>query len=187
MGASMDGHGRVSCSSMRALYVCNAKLTQTVNAGAAGSHHNHGWEQFTREILKTILKATSGSSGGGPLASMFAKQGKGDAKQRSGPQKGVVFLAWGMPAAKTLAEAGINEVRTKTTMPDAENTQRPPAQVATPIAAKRTPRIHGERPFCEGKCMARRADAVRQRRRYPVGRPVVIPNRQLLSFSKGGG
>ena len=31
-------------------------LTQTVNAGNAGSHHNRGWEPFTRDILKAIAK-----------------------------------------------------------------------------------------------------------------------------------
>ena len=82
---------------------------QTVNAGAAGSHHNHGWEPFTREILKTILKSTSGA-GSGPLASMFAHQSAQSKTQDGGAKKGVVFLAWGLPAAKTLAEAGITEV-----------------------------------------------------------------------------
>ena len=41
---------------------------------------------------------------------MFANQG--GQQERDGPHKGVVFLAWGLPAAKTLAEAGITEVRT---------------------------------------------------------------------------
>ena len=40
---------------------------------------------------------------------MFANQGVH--KGSDGPHKGVVFLAWGLPAAKTLAEAGITEVR----------------------------------------------------------------------------
>jgi hypothetical protein len=39
---------------------------------------------------------------------MFAGQRKSTS---SGPRKGVVFLAWGLPAAKMLAEAGITEVR----------------------------------------------------------------------------
>ncbi|WFD21836.1 uracil-DNA glycosylase [Malassezia equina] len=46
-------------------------------------------------------------SHGGPLASMFANQSH--AGTDSGPSKGVVFLAWGLPAAKTLAEAGVTE------------------------------------------------------------------------------
>lgn len=89
------------------MLLLNACLT--VNAGAAGSHHNHGWEPFTREILKSVLKTSSQSAHSGPLASMFANQGVH--KGSDGPHKGVVFLAWGLPAAKTLAEAGITEVR----------------------------------------------------------------------------
>lgn len=78
---------------------------QTVNAGNAGSHHNRGWEPFTREILKTVAKKASGTSkAGGPLAAMF----QGEAPKKG---SGVVFLAWGLPAARTLAEAGITEVR----------------------------------------------------------------------------
>ena len=81
----------------------------TVNAGAAGSHHNHGWEPFTREILKSIAAATTpGSTPTGSLDAMFAGKKVEDV---AGPRKGVVFLAWGLPAAKTLAEAGITEVR----------------------------------------------------------------------------
>ncbi|PKI85432.1 hypothetical protein MVES_000443 [Malassezia vespertilionis] len=58
---------------------------------------------FTRSILKSIVQATRAKGAtAGPLASMLA--GK-DAK----PQKNVVFLAWGLPAARTLAEAGITE------------------------------------------------------------------------------
>lgn len=97
----LDGWAR------QGVLLLNACLT--VNAGAAGSHHNHGWEPFTREILKSVLKASSHSANSGPLASMFANQGVN--KGSDGPHKGVVFLAWGLPAAKTLAEAGITDVR----------------------------------------------------------------------------
>ena len=84
-------------------------LPQTVTAGNAGSHHNRGWEQFTREILKAVAKHAAGSdakSMGGPLDALL--QGK-QPKQPSGHP--VVFLAWGQPAARSLADAGISEVR----------------------------------------------------------------------------
>ncbi|WFD25546.1 uracil-DNA glycosylase [Malassezia nana] len=94
-------HGCLDGWARQGVLLLNACLT--VNAGAAGSHHNRGWEPFTREILKTVLRAATGK-GSGPLASMFANQSQESAE--SGPSKGVVFLAWGLPAAKTLAEAG---------------------------------------------------------------------------------
>lgn len=102
-------HGCLDGWARQGVLLLNACLT--VNAGAAGSHHNHGWEPFTREILRCVAKSAAGG-GSGRLASMFASQMN---QSMSGPQKGVVFLAWGLPAAKTLAEAGITEVRKNTT------------------------------------------------------------------------
>lgn len=43
-----------------------------------------------------------------PTSSNTEKHSSDDTSQSS--SKGVVFLAWGLPAAKTLAEAGITEV-----------------------------------------------------------------------------
>lgn len=101
----------------------------TVQASQAGSHHNKGWEPFTQTILRTIAQDAAGgaktSVKSSTIANMFgkaaAKQGAKsssaaiDGKDRTSiqasPSKGVVFLAWGLPAAKTLAEAGITEVR----------------------------------------------------------------------------
>lgn len=140
-----DGHARACCYSMPAWCVPCAH-DQTVNAGAAGSHHNRGWEPFTREILKTVLKAATGG-GSGPLASMFANQRH--AGTDSGPSKGVVFLAWGLPAAKTLAEAGVTEVRARCA--HTENAQCATAQVAASLAAERAPRLFGQWPFCQSQ------------------------------------
>ncbi|WFD33986.1 uracil-DNA glycosylase [Malassezia cuniculi] len=100
-------HGCLDGWARQGVLMLNACLT--VGANQAGSHHNKGWEPFTREILKTIAAATVPSSTpSGSLAAMFA--GK-TVEEINGPRKGVVFLAWGLPAAKTLAEAGITEVR----------------------------------------------------------------------------
>ncbi|KAM3088560.1 uracil DNA glycosylase [Clarireedia jacksonii] len=49
----------------------------TVRAHQANSHSNHGWEKFTQKVIDTV------------------------AKQRT---RGVVFLAWGSPAAKRVAK-----------------------------------------------------------------------------------
>ena len=45
----------------------------TVRAHEAGSHSNKGWETFTQKVIDTVVRVRS---------------------------RGVVFLAWGMPAAK---------------------------------------------------------------------------------------
>ncbi|MCJ1281795.1 uracil DNA glycosylase [Xylographa opegraphella] len=45
----------------------------TVRAHNANSHANHGWEEFTQKVIDTVAKVRT---------------------------KGVVFLAWGMPAKK---------------------------------------------------------------------------------------
>ena len=49
----------------------------TVRAHEANSHAKHGWEQFTQKVIDTV------------------------AKKRT---KGVVFLAWGVPAAKRVTK-----------------------------------------------------------------------------------
>jgi uracil DNA glycosylase len=61
----------------------------TVRAGAAGSHSNRGWEQFTDTVVDVVDKY-GGANLGGPLA--------------SGLGRGVVFLAWGAWAAKRVAK-----------------------------------------------------------------------------------
>ncbi|KAJ3513054.1 hypothetical protein NLJ89_g3158 [Agrocybe chaxingu] len=56
----------------------------TVRAHKAGSHSRKGWETFTAQVIRAIL-------------------------QREGEDSGVVFMAWGLPAQKTLASIGINK------------------------------------------------------------------------------
>lgn len=164
--------GSAGCASLECLLGTLALyLPQTVTAGAAGSHHNRGWEPFTKEILKSVLKAASGT-GGGPLASMFAHQKQDQSASAGGPHKGVVFLAWGLPAAKTLADAGITEVgRTLTDL--AENAQRAAAQVAASIATECTPWLPRQWPLCQGQCMARGAHTIRQGRWHSLERFIV--------------
>jgi hypothetical protein len=105
----------------------------TVSAGAAGSHHNKGWEPFTQTVLRAIADDAShgvkASVKNSTIATMFSKidpniekkaakvdeakdkgESKKDPSSSSSSSKGVVFLAWGLPAAKSLAEAGITEV-----------------------------------------------------------------------------
>ena len=102
----------------------------TVQKEQAGSHHNKGWEPFTQAVLKAIAenasKGQKASIKSSTIASMFSKVDKDVAKEvnaekektsssgaasSSSPSKGVVFLAWGNPAQKSLREAGITEVR----------------------------------------------------------------------------
>lgn len=47
------------------------------------SHSNKGWETFTEQVIRTVLAN----------------------------KRGVVFLAWGLPAQKTCTRIGIDEVR----------------------------------------------------------------------------
>lgn len=172
-------HGCLDGWAHQGVLLLNACLT--VNAGQAGSHHNRGWEPFTREILKTIGKAAGGTPAGAPpagaLTAMLNAQAQRAAgapaasPRASGPHKGVVFLAWGLPAARTLADAGITEVRGSPTWPPltAENTQRAPAALRTPVAAQRAPRLPGQRPLCQGERVARGPEALRPRRWHQVG------------------
>ncbi|CAA7258738.1 unnamed protein product [Cyclocybe aegerita] len=56
----------------------------TVRAHKAGSHSRKGWETFTAQVIRAVL-------------------------QREDEDSGVVFMAWGLPAQKTLASIGINK------------------------------------------------------------------------------
>ncbi|KAF7294722.1 Uracil-DNA glycosylase [Mycena indigotica] len=59
----------------------NASLT--VRAHKAGSHSKKGWEQFTKQALQCVANG----------------------------QRGVVFMAWGLPAQKTIDLIGVDESR----------------------------------------------------------------------------
>jgi uracil-DNA glycosylase len=123
-------HGCLDSWATQGVLLLNACLT--VQASQAGSHHNKGWEPFTQQILRSIAEdAANGekpSIKSSTIATMFGKAasaGKatnesnqtGQAKSASNTSsskkqsksKGVVFLAWGLPAAKTLSAAGITE------------------------------------------------------------------------------
>ena len=58
----------------------------TVRAHKAGSHARKGWETFTAEAIRAVLR-------------------------RKDTQSGVVFMAWGLHAEKTYDKIGIDEVR----------------------------------------------------------------------------
>ena len=58
----------------------------TVEAHKANSHANKGWETFTESVIN-IVSAYGGAS--------FNK---------TGVSKGIVFMAWGAPAAKRLTK-----------------------------------------------------------------------------------
>ncbi|GLB35069.1 putative excises uracil residues from the DNA which can arise as a result of misincorporation of dUMP residues by DNA polymerase or due to deamination of cytosine [Lyophyllum shimeji] len=57
----------------------------TVRAHKAASHANKGWEIFTAQVIRTVIERESGTS------------------------RGIVFMAWGLPAQKTCAKIGIDE------------------------------------------------------------------------------
>ncbi|KAJ6608637.1 uracil-DNA glycosylase-like protein [Mycena sp. CBHHK59/15] len=59
----------------------NASLT--VRAHAAASHSGEGWEEFTKQVLRCVERR----------------------------DRGVVFMAWGVPAQKTIDRIGVNEKR----------------------------------------------------------------------------
>ena len=59
----------------------------TVRAHKAGSHARKGWETFTSQVIRAVLK------------------------REMAEQQGVVFMAWGLPAQKTFSSIGIDEVR----------------------------------------------------------------------------
>ncbi len=122
-------HGCLEGWARQGVLLLNACLT--VSAGAAASHHGQGWEGLTKHILKRIAdeaakspaaKAASANAvATSTIATMFAKaqsNPKPETKpvqpkdgERDGEEqcKGVVFLVWGAPAAKTLAEAGVTD------------------------------------------------------------------------------
>lgn len=116
-------HGCLDGWATQGVLLLNACLT--VQASQAGSHHNKGWEPFTQQILRTIAEdAANGekpSIKSSTIATMFGKAAAANTgktaddtenikkKDKSSKSKGVVFLAWGLPAAKTLAAAGITE------------------------------------------------------------------------------
>lgn len=175
-------HGCLDEWAKQGVLLLNACLT--VQAGQAASHHGKGWEPFTKTVLKTI--ADEASKGATPknskLASMFSKQSQSQSspqkggsqaaetekengqsqKQAEGVKKGVVFLAWGLPAAKSLSEAGITDVsfclilrpvevnslcRTLIT----ENAQRPHSSVGPSFTAFCAPRLLRKWPLQKGK------------------------------------
>ena len=98
----------------------------TVEQHKAGSHHKHGWEPFTQAVLRAVADDASHgattSIKSSTIASMFSKVDAGVKKQvqeakasassgdNASKSKGVVFLAWGLPAQKSLKEAGITHV-----------------------------------------------------------------------------
>jgi len=63
----------------------------TVRAHKANSHSKKGWETFTAEVLRAVVKRS---------------KDKGQEKK-----KGVVFLLWGLPAQKTCKAIGIDETK----------------------------------------------------------------------------
>lgn len=130
-------HGCLDGWARQGVLMLNACLT--VSAGAANSHNGKGWEGLTKHVLKKIADEAGASSAANTananaaanskIASMFAKvQNKSLSKpvdkcestesaqavtnrdsESKVKSKGVVFLIWGAPAAKTLAEAGVTE------------------------------------------------------------------------------
>ncbi|SJX62997.1 related to UNG1-Uracil-DNA glycosylase [Sporisorium reilianum f. sp. reilianum] len=126
-------HGCLDGWARQGVLLLNACLT--VSAGAANSHNGKGWEGLTRHILKKIADEAAGSSAAkaanasatanSKIATMFAKvQNKTPSEDKPTPataeksaegdsdqvqSKGVVFLVWGTPAAKTLADAGVTD------------------------------------------------------------------------------
>jgi uracil DNA glycosylase len=95
----------------------------TVEQHKAGSHHKQGWEPFTQTVLRAVAdEASHGATTSiksSTIASMFSKVDAGVKKEvteakskgeNSSSSKGVVFLAWGLPASKSLKEAGITHV-----------------------------------------------------------------------------
>ncbi|KAF8078069.1 uracil-DNA glycosylase-like protein, partial [Lyophyllum atratum] len=57
----------------------------TVRAHKAASHANKGWETFTAQVIRTVIE------------------------RESETRRGIVFMAWGLPAQKACAKLGIDE------------------------------------------------------------------------------
>jgi uracil DNA glycosylase len=66
----------------------NAVLT--VRAHKANSHQKKGWEELTAAAIRAVLQRDAG--------------------------RGVVFMAWGLPAQKTLKALGVDEVRSPSSL-----------------------------------------------------------------------
>lgn len=136
-GSKAPNHGCLDGWAKQGVLLLNACLT--VSAGQAASHHGKGWEGLTKYVLKKVADEAAGSGAAkrankgavakSAIASMFAKaqnkttssqekekteETEKAAKEEGGKEqgtecKGVVFLIWGAPAAKTLAEAGVTD------------------------------------------------------------------------------
>jgi len=81
-GFSIPTSGDLSAVAKQGVLWLNASLT--VRAHKAGSHARKGWETFTAEVIRAVLK-------------------------RKDTQSGVVFMAWGLHAEKTCDKIGIDE------------------------------------------------------------------------------
>jgi uracil-DNA glycosylase len=73
LGLERPEHGNLQAWASQGVLMLNTCLT--VRAGQAGSHHGHGWEQFTDQVLRVVNDKTHP----------------------------VVFLLWGAPARKKKA------------------------------------------------------------------------------------
>ncbi|KAI0787811.1 uracil-DNA glycosylase [Fomes fomentarius] len=82
-------HGNLTAWAENGVLLLNTVLT--VEKSKAGSHQNRGWETFTSKVLDVVDRY------GG--ANLGDKGGFG-----AGRGRGIVFLAWGAPAAKCVAK-----------------------------------------------------------------------------------
>ncbi|KAJ7221739.1 uracil-DNA glycosylase [Mycena pura] len=73
--------GDLTCTAAAGVLWLNASLT--VRAHAAGSHAGKGWEELTKQALHCVARG----------------------------ERGVVFMAWGLPAQKTIDRIGVDETR----------------------------------------------------------------------------
>lgn len=58
LGVKMPEHGNLEAWARQGVLLLNATLT--VRAGAAGSHQNHGWEEFTDAAIKSLANLKEG-------------------------------------------------------------------------------------------------------------------------------
>ncbi|KAF8896217.1 uracil-DNA glycosylase [Infundibulicybe gibba] len=86
-------HGNLTTWALNGVLMLNTCLT--VRAGSAGSHFSKGWEQFTDKVLDIVDKY-----GGANLPNPSDLSGS----EGCGVGRGVVFLAWGTPAAQRVAK-----------------------------------------------------------------------------------
>ncbi|KAG6814293.1 hypothetical protein H0H92_013418 [Tricholoma furcatifolium] len=73
-------------SSLAQLGVLWLNTSLTVRAHKAASHTNKGWETFTAQAIRAAMERSEAAG------------------------QGLVFMAWGLPAQKTCAKIGIDEV-----------------------------------------------------------------------------